>query len=89
MAATATVHLGVESEELDAVLTRVEALGEYVKRIEVLLVEPGDTLVLSTDETFSRDTIGRLREMVRELFPDNRVMVLERGMSLSAVRRGE
>ena len=54
--------------------------------VEILPVEPGDRLVLHSDVAMTHDAIVRIRERFREEYPNNSLMILDKGMKLSVYR---
>lgn len=43
--------------------------------IEVLRLQPGDTIVVSVDDRIDRDTLKRWRDVLEERFPNHPVVV--------------
>lgn len=68
-------------------LTDMLSLPE-VRRIEVARLQPGDVLVLECDAHITPDMAERLNEYMKEVFPEQKCMVLERGLSLKIAVRG-
>ena len=52
-------------------------------------VEPGDIVVLMTEEHLSEEAIGRIREHLSPLFPGHVILVLDGGSKLGVVRQSE
>ncbi len=62
---------------------------EEIERIKATLIsqiKPGDTVVLRSQEILSREAIDRLRKTFKGFWPDNRIIVLEAGMSMEIYR---
>lgn len=57
-----------------------------IERIQVVSVEPGDRVIVSLPGSTTREQVEMLRGMLREEFPDNRVMVLVGGIEFSVTR---
>lgn len=47
---------------------------------------PGDQVVIQLDRDPTGDCVARIGEQLKEAFPDNKVIVLGRGVELSVVR---
>lgn len=96
MAREVTIEFNAETAELEAGLERAIGLAERFNEvwgdaprpdgITVPELKPGDVVVLRYDEVLTQDAVDRIAERLREIFPDHKVMVLDRGARLEAVR---
>jgi hypothetical protein len=59
------------------------------EEIDVLRLEPGDSLVLTAKERLSIKQMNEIRDKFAELYPGHRVIILTAGMELSIVRECE
>lgn len=57
-----------------------------VKSVEVAQLKPTDTIVIEVDEILSQARAARISSVAEVAFPGQRVLVLERGMSVKVVR---
>jgi hypothetical protein len=60
---------------------------EWLEAMSVLTVQPGDIIVVRSSRLLSPEGAGRLTSRLREVFPDNQVMVLD-GLDIGVVRNG-
>jgi hypothetical protein len=72
------------------VLTRREALRALVAlpsvaRVQRAAVAPGDVIVFEADEALSDTQIQRIQETGRAVWPDNRIVVVDRGIHLRII----
>jgi hypothetical protein len=72
------------------------AIGEWpidddgaIPEVQRLQLKPGDTLVFSYAGTMPYAEKERIIKLVERLFPDNRALVLDRGLSLSVLEPTE
>lgn len=54
-----------------------------------LNLEPGDVLVVRSERRVSRDVFLRLQAQFQERFPDNKIVVLEAGLTLDVIKTME
>jgi hypothetical protein len=59
-----------------------------IDRVDKLRLEPGETVVLTSERFLSADQRARLRETLRALWPGNDVVVLDPNMTLEAAPHG-
>jgi len=59
---------------------------EFIENMKVLDVRPGDVICASTRTVLSEVAQDRLIHCIKEVFPDNRVVLLEDGMELGVMR---
>lgn len=59
---------------------------DVVKSVELLRLEPGDKIILTTPHTLSDAAISRLREQWERMFPSTRAVILEHGLQLHVLR---
>jgi hypothetical protein len=57
-------------------------------RVEVVNVQPGDIVVLTTDVELDWDETRRIKDYAERTYPEARFMVLGGGMRLDGVLRG-
>jgi len=57
-----------------------------IERLQAVSVAPDDVIVLTLAGIASERTIEKLREGITERFPDNRVMILQGGLTLSVMK---
>lgn len=57
-----------------------------VKSVEVAQLRPTDTIVIEVDEILSPSKAAHISSVAEVAFPGQRVVVLERGMSVKVVR---
>lgn len=55
--------------------------------VQVLTLQPGDTLVLQAAVPISQDTAARLQAWIEQKFPDTKAIVLDHGLTLAGVLR--
>lgn len=61
-----------------------------VKKVEALKVEPGDVLLVRVDKSFmTPDIAKKATDLLKELYPDNFVLILSGEFSIDAVRLEE
>lgn len=56
------------------------------RHVEVLRLDPGDVVVYRSREVLDPSTVEAIAEALRDLFPLNRVAVLDAGASLTPIR---
>lgn len=54
--------------------------------VQRLDLRPGDTIVITSPRRVSKEVFERLKNIARESFPDNKIIVLEAGLDLKVVR---
>ena len=54
--------------------------------MQVLSLKPGDVVVLRHPGKLSDIAFAIMRESIQPLFPDNKIMLLEEGASISVIR---
>lgn len=59
---------------------------EHLKRLKIMNVKKGDMLVLTLKSKISEEEKRRLLIQIKELFPENKCIVLEEGLRLKIVR---
>ena len=59
---------------------------EEIKRIEIVDLKPGDTIIIMVDIRLSDQVASRLNDHFRKEFPDNKCIVLEQGMTIGVAR---
>lgn len=57
-----------------------------IDALQILHLEPGDVLAVKFDRPLSLQEAHDVREQVKRLLPDNEVMVLDKGIELTAIR---
>ena len=67
-------HMDIRIKEMDA-----------IQDVQRLRLEPGDTLVFLSDLRLSSSSKERIAKQLKEVFPDNRVIVLDSGARLAVV----
>lgn len=55
-------------------------------KVRVLNLQPGDTIVLRHPKHLSDLATDRLKQQMEELFPENKVIILEEGMDIKVTR---
>lgn len=63
------------------------ALG--IEEVRVVRLEPGDIICLMTPKMLTMEEADHLHNQAQAFFDDHRVVVLEDGLSLEVVRKGE
>ena len=53
--------------------------------VKTLTLKPGQTLVVQTDRLFPSQLIEQLRDKFLDLFPDNRVIVIDKSLQLMVI----
>jgi hypothetical protein len=68
-------------------VTRDQAISvlEQVEKVQVASLGPSDVLVLTLPGLHSRDSIDRIHTMMKQVWPDNKCIVLDEGASLRVV----
>jgi hypothetical protein len=59
---------------------------DLLQSMQVLSLKPGDVLVVSCDRHITADMGERLVDLVRRFVPDNKIMVLESGLTIGVLR---
>ena len=59
-------------------------LQEFTK-IQRVTLAPSDVVVLHCEEHLGHETAKRLSEMVKSIWPENKVVILDRGVEMSIV----
>jgi len=60
---------------------------EFVDRLKVAALEPGDVLVVECQELLSQDTANWIKAQLDRVFPGHACIVLDRGVTLKGVYR--
>lgn len=60
---------------------------DHFPHVELLRLEPGDTLVVKIDSTMPREALDQIGITLRERFPDHELIFCN-GVDLSVIRRG-
>lgn len=86
--ATTTFTLKTDPE-IVALADRLERLIEIFKdcTIRVMDVRPGDVIVLESSNPFSEHQVTTLLHHARQVWPNNKVALLDRGLHASGVTR--
>lgn len=69
-------------DRLDKLLPREDLL----EKMAVVALQPGDTLVLMAAEALSDVAVATLNTRIKQNFPDVKVIVLDKGVTLGIVR---
>lgn len=77
------------AKEVDELTVKINAVfdAEECPRIEVLNLQPGDTLVLRTKQMISAATHAKLVDLMTQTFPGAKVAVVGDDMELHVVRQ--
>lgn len=59
---------------------------EFIGEMQVVQLRPGDTIVISTEQSFGQDVADRLVGRLREQFPGHDILVLANGLKFGVVR---
>ena len=65
--------------------TTARPLDEILVDLAVLNLKPGDTLVVLAKDKLSAQHAARIVKEAREVFPSNRCLVLDDGMTLAVI----
>lgn len=57
-----------------------------VQSIEVASLKPGDVIVISTVRLVSMDTAKRIEVLLNQIWPNNKVIVLDDGATMKVVQ---
>lgn len=60
-----------------------------VASIEVARLGVGDVVVVTAEGCLSRDTITLMEERLMPLFPNNKILVLESGITMKVMRQAD
>lgn len=55
--------------------------------VAILRIQPGDTIVLKTERSVSDIAYQHITASMKEMFPENKTLILEEGLDLSIVRK--
>ena len=69
-----------------SVVTDVLRGKDKAERLIAIEIKPGDTLVLMHPNRLPQLVIDNLRASMKRIFPDNKAMVLDQGMTIDALR---
>jgi hypothetical protein len=58
-------------------------------RKEVISIQPGDVIVLKHPDFLTKETVSRIIKTVEGVWPNNKCLVLDNGMSLEVYREQE
>ena len=61
---------------------------EYLKKLKIMNVRKGDTIILALKIKISEELQRKLSVQIKELFPENKCIVLEEGSRLKILRNG-
>lgn len=75
-------------------MTREEAVAALeslpaIKRILVGALKPTDVIIVNCSEYISMESAARMREYLRQVWPDNKIVVLEKGVELTIADGGD
>ena len=71
----------------DALLWIIERLEQEMPTVKVARLEPGDVVVVTVPFTITQDVRSHMTRKTEERFPGHAVLVLDAGITLSAVGR--
>lgn len=57
-----------------------------IKSIEFARLEPGDVIVISSSDLISSVASQRIKDVVESVWPDRKVMVLDRSFTMKVIR---
>lgn len=57
-----------------------------VEKIEIMNVQPGDSLVITLSKSLSHAEVDKLHEVLRTWYPKCTIVVLEKGSKIQIVR---
>lgn len=68
-------------------MTREDAIAALVslpevQRVSVASLKPTDVIVVNVSEYISMETADRMRAWLQQVWPDNKIVVLEKGVEL-------
>lgn len=72
----------------EAAIAALELL-PAVERISVASLKPTDVIVVNVNEHISMETAARMRAYLRDIWPDNKIVVLEKNLTLRVVDGAE
>lgn len=55
-----------------------------IEDVKTLTLQPGQVLVVQID-TRPKEVVDRIMQQFKELFPDNKVLVLDKGIKLAVI----
>ena len=58
----------------------------FFKKVEIVSIEEGDVIVLSSEEELPDIATERLSLRLKEIFPRNQCIILEEGLKLKVLR---
>lgn len=58
---------------------------DLIEKVQTLRLEPGDMLVLTMKEAVTPDQAEEVQSSFHQWFPQNKLLILEEGMSLQHV----
>lgn len=59
---------------------------EYLKKLKIVNVKKGDIVVLFLKTQLSKNAGEKILHQIKELFPNNKVIVLEEGLKMKIYR---
>ena len=65
----------------------VEKFGSDGIRVAVVNIQPGDFIVLKSENEVSDELYTRLMETMKGIFPDNKCIVLDVGLDLGVLKK--
>lgn len=57
-----------------------------VERLQIMNIEPGDTLVITLKDVVSREEMDRTHTILSKLYPFSKVLVMDDGAEIKIVR---
>lgn len=92
---TTVINIIAETEQAEADMQRLVELGTQLREIwgddgplpsvQVARVEPGDTLVIHTEQRLRAEDVLKIKDDASKVLPDNPVVILSGGMTLAGV----
>ena len=61
---------------------------EFLKNLQVLKVEKNDMIVIQFDEYISQEMVARVKDYVKALYPDNKIMITGKNINVGIIRKG-
>ena len=60
---------------------------DLIQAISILSVQPGDVVVIKSNDCLSLDAAARIREVAKSAIPENEVVVLCDGLDIEILRK--
>lgn len=57
-----------------------------IERLQIMKVEPGDTLVVTTKHRVSNEEVDGMRTVLAKLYPTCKVLVVDGGVEIKIIR---